>query len=120
MAMNVRLLRKIAKVIQEKPRKLDMAVLHSNGKGMFRPLTCATAHCICGWGAVLANRPDIDASISSEPVFGIDSGMRNRLFWVGRWPQQFRESYRARKTQAAKARVAAARIEHFIKTAGKE
>lgn len=117
--MNVRLLRKIAKVIQEKPRELEMKILHCDEKGVYADKSCATAHCICGWGAVILDE-DFDAGPSSHPFFGIDSAQRKRLFWVSTWPSNFRNAYRKRKTHAARARVTAARIEHFIKTKGAE
>ena len=117
--MNVRLLRRIAKVIQEKPDQLDMRWLHTKDDEA-ADIGCATAHCICGWGAVLLGLEDIGTGSSAGNTFGLDWDQQCRLFFVHGWPVKFGRPYAKSKTPKYKAGVAAARIEHFIKTKGRE
>jgi hypothetical protein len=116
--MNVRLLRKIAKVIQEKPRQFDMRWLHMKAN---KPtlMKCGTAHCILGWASVMLKK-DIGNGGSGCDALGVDMESLNRLIFVGGWPIQFSKPHETRKTNHAKAKIAAARIEHFIKTKGAE
>lgn len=103
--MNVRLLRKIAKVIQEKPRQLfDM----DNGNN---EINCDTPHCICGWAAALSGNPN------SKEALDLDWAEFRRLYYPSDWPRRF---YRAKTWSGITPRMAAARIEHFIKTEGRE
>lgn len=79
--MNVRLLRKIAKVIQEKPREFDLRNWHhvrgtnSNDRALCdlpkeKQISCKTTHCIAGWAQVLS--PKRDCGESAE----YDAGMK--------------------------------------------
>jgi hypothetical protein len=117
--MKIKLLRKIAAAIEENPGGLNMSILHSNRAGYYVEVDCATAHCICGWGAVITGK-SIDAGRSSEPVFGINSVQRSKLFWTIGWPAQFSAPYRRATSAESKAAIAIARIEHFVKTKGAE
>lgn len=122
--MNVKLLRKIAKVIQERPREFDMRWLHvkNNALGWDEPaeMDCGTAHCICGWAAVIKNNPNLQNNVIGYEAFGILPAQANRLFFVGGWPSALRERYKKAKLDRTRARIAAARIEHFIATEGRE
>lgn len=114
--MNVELLRKIAAVIQEKPAEFDML--------NFTAITeCGTSHCIGGWAEKLTGMP-------MRKALGIDYDQAQRLFYIegdyedddsgeeiGGWPHQFRGVDNEWKPTPAQA---AARIEHFIATEGRE
>jgi hypothetical protein len=110
--MNVRLLRRIAKRIQEKPREFSM--LYYTGLNL--PGKCKTTHCIGGWARHFTGLDPgaaLDLTVEQEP----------RLFYVSGWPKQFqgrrrtgREDYQWYPT----TKQTAARIEHFIKTKGAE
>lgn len=124
--MNTRLLRKIAKVIQEKPKEFDIGHWHREKKskkvvGMLaslppeRRVCCNTTHCIAGWAQVLSPERNLNQ-------FALDDGRRllnltpdqsARLFYAQGWPRGF-GGQRATPAQTA------ARIEHFIKTKGAE
>lgn len=113
--MNVELLRKIAAVIQEKPDEFDMkdfnASLHD----------CGTTHCIGGWAAVLSGVTNTDAARKN---LGLDKDQWDRLCYVdadneygGCWPTKFwgeDDPWKPTPQQAA------ARIEHFIATEGRQ
>lgn len=113
--MNVRLLRRIAKVIQEKPREFDMRTFHNQKD-------CGTTHCIGGWAEALTGKNPIEA-------LGLTGDESDRLFYVQiknhEWPKRFLGRKRKNMTWREyvwlpTARQAAARIEHFIKTKGAE
>ena len=124
--MNVRLLRKIAKVIQEKPREFSIVTWHRNKSVGFdkailyevpeeKRVSCRTTHCIAGWAQVLS--PDHNcheaAPDDAQRLLGITDYEASRLFYGYNWPKGF-------GGLRANAKQAAARIEHFIKTKGAE
>jgi len=62
----------------------------------------------------------------ASELLGLTTAQADRLFlieslhgFVG-WPERFEKAYLAAKTPPERAKVAAERIEHFIKTKGKE
>lgn len=124
--MNVRLLRRIAKVIQltENKGQFDMKRWHSdktaNGSVAAlcelpkeKQISCTTTHCIAGWAQVLS--PDRDCHKPAEDdamrLLGLDGDQAFRLFYADQWPKGFGQ-WRATASQAA------ARIEKFIKSKG--
>jgi hypothetical protein len=144
--MNVKLLRRVKKHILEEPRRLCMAwyvIKKSEDKKLIagRPFAkCNTAACIAGWTLEL-NKIEVNpyACIAgwtlelnkievnpyeSEHIracklldISYDEGLR--LFEPSSWPLKFRDGRRDDGTEET-AQVAAARIEHFIKTKGRE
>lgn len=124
--MNVRLLKRIAKVIQEKPGEFDIAAWHEDtvsGED-FEALcelprgiqtACTTTHCIAGWAQVLS--PDRDCSQPAQHdakrLLRITRAQADRLFFASRWPN-LRHGRNPTPEQAAD------RIERFIKTKGAE
>jgi hypothetical protein len=114
--MNVELLRKIAAVIQEKPAEFDM--------GDFRTLKpCGTAYCIGGWAHILSGGdPELASEKTGRKALGISGDEAERLFFVtdedsGGWPEEFRGESNAWEPTPQQA---AARIERFIETGGRE
>jgi hypothetical protein len=137
--MNVKLLRKVQEAI----------LLNSDAFNMheyYQPQAeapCGTAACIMGWAHVIHSghqrpaevsddRPDsavprvfsdAGAFFASLDALDLDWEMRDRLFYTHSWPQEFEYAYHeaadVRNWEAA-ALVAAARIEHFIETNGRE
>lgn len=53
-----------------------------------------------------------------EKPLDLNSCQEIRLFYDSNWPMAFRESYANAKTHTERAKVAADRIDHFIKTEG--
>lgn len=137
--MNTKLLRKIAKVIIEKPRQFNMDKWHNNEKvkgedklrGKYKyyyalcdfpkekQISCDTTHCIGGWAQALS--PDRNCEVAAEKdakrLLEITLSQADRLFYCDNWPEQFQGK---RVLWKPTRRQAADRIEHFIKTAGKE
>lgn len=127
--MNVKLLRKVAKHILAEPKRFDMS---NFGYGMSPEEggpACGTVCCIAGWASVLSLKKPLDAPWMVNKVVGelqgckalrLSPGQGERLFFVSDWPQEFKEKNWQAITLQQKAEIAAARIEHFIKTKGKE
>ena len=135
--MNVRLLRRIAKVIQKKPREFNMGSWHEDmltnedadalcdlPKG--KRIACTTTHCIAGWAQALSTKRDctVSAEVDAERLLELSHDQAMRLFFVTGffvtdecWPRKFRGR---RNAWTPTPRQAAARIEHFIKTNGAE
>jgi hypothetical protein len=123
--MNVELLRKIAAVIQEKPREFSMKTWHkrkgSSATGYLdalpkgKEVACGTTHCIAGWAQALApnRKPREWALDDAKRVLRLTDDQATLLFYGGNWPKGF-------GGERATASKAAARIEHFIETGGLE
>lgn len=127
--MNVKLLRKVKKHILEEPKRFLMCYwrvkkrtdpdgLPTSHAG-FAP--CGTAACIAGWAWTLEHPHKRIPEKSTEiaELLGIDPVERFRLFSVDQWPEPFQSQFKDNGS-AESAKVAAARIEHFIKTKGRE
>lgn len=137
--MNIKLLREIAKVIVEKPRQLNMNYGHQNkavraedySRNVYKTyealcdlpqekqITCGTTHCIAGWAQALSpnRRCKSKAENDAKRLLEITAAQARRLFICDFWPEQFhgkKDPWNPTRKQAV------ARIEHFIKTAGKE
>lgn len=132
--MNVKLLRKVAKHIAAEPRRYDqdktLEFLKEEAKvalGSMAP-PCGTMGCIAGWTCVITGKTK-----RAKRSFGyrraqkqlqLTKDQAHRLFaysWADEgWPKNFRMGYRLAATKEEKARIAVARIEHFIKTKGQE
>lgn len=125
--MNVKLLRKVKKHILEEPKRFLMRYwLVRKNSGARLPAShagfakCGTAACIAGWTWTLEHpQTPFPGSWDVADLLGIDRENRFRLFAVDHWPTQFRNKFKDDGT-AESAKVAAARIEHFIKTKGRE
>ena len=121
--MNVRLLRKVKKHILEEPRRFQMdGYVHRGRPGsMFEDLglrykvpDCGTVACIAGWAQCLSG-----GDSSPMEALGLH-GYEDRLFFMWNWPMNLRKRFYAAKTMRTRAKIAAERIEHFIKTKGAE
>lgn len=137
--MNVRLLRRVAKHIAAEPNRLVMAdwiVLKADsgmdkvkdwGEFSHRFPPCNTTGCIAGWTVLLREKvakssfavsDSQNISCRAQALLGLNGDQSMRLF--GAWPYKFQGPYEKAKSAAKRARIAVARIEHFIKTKGKE
>lgn len=128
--MNVKLLRKVAKHILQEPKRLVMwKVLVTQSKDNptvdDRPFArCGTAACIAGWTCVLAKtnlekKTPQNLLDEAERLLGLTVLEAELLFQPTAWPNKFHAG-QVDDGKAKTAKVAAARIEHFIKTKGKE
>lgn len=92
---------------------------------------CGTAACLAGWTTMIALPEREIAAVNVEDIaareLGLDYTQKHKLFYVAPicttafgWPEPFRSDYLKAKSQTARARIAAARIDHFIATGGNE
>lgn len=124
--MNVKLLRKIKELILAEPKRLDMDTYGDRVLPIAGGPKCGTAACICGWAVILKQRipRKYDAPMPSigiedgKVVLEISDSEAARLFFDESWPCQFRDYIADGSAKSAK--IAAKRIEHFIKTEGRE
>lgn len=125
--LNVKLLRKIQKHILEEPRRFFMAWFTALGKpgtkfaSKWSDLAatvppCGTAHCIAGWANHFTDHEDASDVVHAAKVLRLsESGVYWwNLFEAGDWPEPFRWHYENAKTPKARAKIAAARIDHLI------
>ena len=138
--LNVRLLRRIQKHILEEPRRFQMgaAVIRAGNPKQWKLIAptfahdasktmppCGTAACIAGWADILSGGSGNGWTVRERAAtkLGVPAGfswLGHPLFDDNSWPQPFRTRYRAAKTPQARAKIAAQRIDHFIKTKGAE
>lgn len=129
--LNVRLLRRIKKHILANPSRFFMGWYVARGVPRSRhfdlpnslrfsvldlPSTvpeCGTAACIAGWANLFTGHKPT-AHRSAAKALGLPND--NGLFSIYEWPCKYRDKYRSAKTSRARARIAANRIEHLIKT----
>ena len=115
--MNIELLLKVKEQILKDPERYNQDIY---GHG-----SCSSAHCIAGWAIVLGKKkwPDQIAHVwnLAHKVLSLRGRQDSKLFSVGGdWPKKFASAYLKAKTPKGRARVAARRIDHFIKTGGRE
>ena len=129
--MNVKLLRKVAKHILAEPKRLYMTSFirtkkHSGSIG--RPYAkCGTAGCIGGWACILELKVKDphefwqrhDVAGEARRLLELDYQQEYNLFEPSQWPKQFKRGT-SDDGKKKTAQIAVARIEHFIKTKGKE
>lgn len=121
--MNIPLLRKVQNAILLNPMAFDMIDWRTDSD--YSP--CGSTACICGWAAVLADgkrKPaEISRSRACDGTKDLDIRGTSKLFYASDWPKEFYRAYaeaRRVKNHEAAALIAAARIDHFIETEGRE
>lgn len=131
MALNVKLLRQVKRQILKEPAQFVMDLFFAQKEDI--PWTsdlerseipnCGTAACIAGWTVALSQKKKPvdaqglawdDAEVASEHL-GLDNGQGAELFYTENWPQELRDQFFASRTLKGRARVAARRIDAFIK-----
>jgi len=58
--------------------------------------------------------------VAAADALGVDDTQAIRLFLLAHWPDRYRDAFQKSKTLKGRARIAANRIEHFIRTKGEE
>ena len=143
--MNVALLRKIQKLFREKPSKalMDSYIeLKDQYKDKFEPGEeinfCTTHLCVAGTALVLSGKAKLqwteyyvqfmsaktgnqicDYFNAARKVLGIGVNQAHHLFYEEEWPAQFQSDKNTTGSRHL-AKMMVARIEHFIKTKGRE
>lgn len=137
--MNTKLLRQVKKAILEHPDQFEMRWWFTNDLeldyGNVNRIAggCGTAACIGGWALHLKHKQDtlnatreyIDSAwimyaTDATDLLGLNADESTRLFNHAKWPLRFLSRYIKAKQPKARARAAADRINHFIKTKGAE
>lgn len=130
--MNISLLRKVQRAILKHPDQFDMGWWFQDKLSIRDKRVdaggCGTAGCIGGWAIhihkqckklVDAKKCFYQGSIPAT-LLSLNDGEADRLFVDDFWPIRFRLRYQNGKTPLTRAKAAAARIDHFIKTKGAE
>lgn len=108
--MNIPLLIQIQAQIIQHPEHFDMATWD-----------CGSVACICGWAIRLTRGESMQWCgpyfHEGRRALGLTCEEGNRLFHRKNWPRQFCVMS---GTEKAHAKAAAARIDHFIATEGRE
>lgn len=115
-ALTIRRLRKVAAAILKEPE------LYDQGEPFLPDPTCGTQACIAGWAVHLFDkRFDRNGSLpdAAARALQIDRSEVGKLYWRSSWPEKLCDQLTG-GSALKKARVAARRIEHFIKTDGAE
>ena len=134
--MNIKNLLKIKADILARPDLLFMSLWYLPSGG------CGTAACLAGHAAAYQRSTETDlerrlncvASVclrvfpEGKRFLGLTTAQAQRLFFMRehhfsidrRWPLEFDEAYHRARSDKGRAKVAARRIDHFIKTKGKE
>lgn len=131
--MNVRLLRRVKRAILDEPGQFVMDAFFTTDttseytSDLPRKTipNCETAACIGGWALAISGKQTpqacsndgdtMDYSSEAARVLDLDYGQGARLFYVERWPQVFQDQWIRTETLKGRARMAARRIEHFIR-----
>lgn len=133
--VNIPMLKKVRAAILKRPRQFEMRSYFATNLyfGFMTepkvPSHCGTAACIAGWAlhlesdnTTLSQTAKHDCRLgpweAAKRLLRINGEEACRLFDVGMWPRTFYVGYSVDPKTRAKA--AAARINHFIKTKGKE
>lgn len=143
--MNIPMLKKVRAAILKRPRQFEMSsffckslLFDTDGDRTEPASHCGTAACIAGWAIHIqtglktpqqtAEHHKPLASVCPVDYYdeqgamalGIDINESRKLFYASAWPCRFGDKYYSAKTATARAKIAAARINHFIKTKGRE
>lgn len=135
--MNVELLQKVKAHILEEPKRLKMSQWGRKVDPFTGP-ACGTVGCIAGWAAFLSKPAYIgsealysycdglysQARLDAAELLDVNKRQQEYLFFVGYWPEPFRERYQIADVfpdnHTELAQITAERIDHFIATDGAE
>lgn len=129
--MNIELLEKVKEQIMLEPKLFDMDNWEEGGEDgdLTEEQVCNTAHCICGWAAVIKYKKSFFAAMEEwdrdnyfEDEFGMDilDLPNTDLFFTSYWPKHFQDKYYSYKQPLRRARVACEVIDDYIETGGWE
>lgn len=138
--MKIRKLRKLKEWILAEPRRFDMTFWAGQINTILaQQPPCGTVGCLAGMACHMEGKKLVagtgmtedDLVISREAgwILGLSNVQASRLFYLdtlhgnaggGTWPKRFENAYLKAGTLEEKAKIAAKRIDHFIKTDGRE
>lgn len=128
--MNVELLLKVKQHILEEPQRLIMHLWLVEKTGRRKWIRfgrnkkrsfpgCGTAGCIAGWTCILSEKRPDDFLTSARNLLDLDFYQAERLFAPAYWPDEFEDGTND-DGKPETASIAAARIDRFIETEGRE
>lgn len=116
--MNAEKLEQVAQAIEANPDHFIMS-----------QWVCGTTGCIAGWTCLIAecgkNEPnvemfkhvDVDTAFSEAgEILDLSPQEKKSLFYATSWPSMFQKDWHDATTKKCRAKCAAARIRHLIKT----
>jgi hypothetical protein len=128
--MNIKLLEKVKQRILEHPNRFVMREWIITKEALGKSFkadggqeiafdNCGTAGCIAGWACLIQTRGkartnSVNADLEARDYLEFSEEQAEELFYMGGWPIKFSNDYLKAKTQEERARIAAARIDHFI------
>jgi hypothetical protein len=127
MPLNVKLLRKVKKHILEEPRRFFMWGVHQTGRpnkdtykadgshGRVKFPSCGTAACIAGWTCLLGGEKDNVSMSVANQLLGVGGIATASLYNANYWPAPLASQFRTAKTPLQRAKIAAKRINLFIR-----
>lgn len=132
--INKSLIRKIIKNIEAKPLRLEMGDYVDLHDGV---APCGTSACIAGWAVIIdrmekhkigyQNAAKLANTVATHAeavrLLGITGDQSARLFFADEWPTPFSQQFydasydeTHEQTRRREAKVAVARLNHFLKT----
>jgi len=125
--MNIPLLLKVKAAILAEPLKFDMDSFFN--RSVTSP--CGSTACIAGHAVAITHRwKKLETGVKkfdlvgcgdeAQELLGITFNQRWALFQLYAWPPKYSRAYRMATSSNGRARVAANRITHFIRTNGAE
>jgi len=121
--VTISLLRRVKRKILSKPKSFDMDSWASPDSNV----ECGTTGCIAGW-VVMLTHPDVQEQVKhyddglvewenrAIKELRISQTQAHSLFHDEDWPERYKEKFYDAFSAKERARVAANRIEHFIRT----
>jgi hypothetical protein len=124
--MNVELLRKVRAHIRRVPMSFVMDDWASPAETPCRTVACIAGHAyrlehptaFRRWLGAYWHRRTSGIADGAQRALRLDNEQADRLFLLDYWPKKFYEGWYWAETPAERAKVAAARITHFIRTKG--
>lgn len=129
--MNVELLEQVKGTFLRHPKRLDMGFwVRSANDGLSDTALvktlledCGTTGCIAGLACALGGEQELSSCLipsTAQKLLGLTDSEAVRLFYAHKWPNKFALAYFVATEPAARAEIAASRIDHFIETNGAE
>ncbi len=120
MSLNVKLLRRVRDKILKEPLQFEMSQWYT--LALDHPIpNCGTAACIAGWAIALAEKKSPAACYDTNNIQGKAMRLLGieddpwKLFAVSSWPIRYQNQFYNTGSLKVRARIAARRIDAYIK-----
>jgi hypothetical protein len=126
--LNVKLLRKIKKHVEEEPRRLIMARWQQKGRAgelvedeaaTFNLPECGTAACIAGWAVNLSGKKiETDVGARAMTLLGLTFEQSQNLFNTGNWPGDYGDKFDNETSPERRVKILGKLIDKVIESKG--